>query len=253
MITIRSSEMCSGPQVIPLKKRAPPPKANALYWRCEAPNRSCALYSRKNETPSAEISGAIRGAVRSGRYANRSIATPSPAQPTIATMNISTSTIQIEITGFVAPPNAVQDAEADVGADHVHVAVREVQELQDPVDHRVAQRDERVDAPERQAVDEELDEFVDAHFAKRDSVTNDVRPDSLPGRTSSRSVPLTQPTSLIAPVRLDLEDVELGTHGVMGGVKPPHEPPRIHCLILTFGICARTAARVTLPPLTQAA
>ena len=29
MITIRSSEMCSGPQVIPLKKSAPPPKLNA--------------------------------------------------------------------------------------------------------------------------------------------------------------------------------------------------------------------------------
>ena len=28
------------------------------------------------------ISGAIRGAVRSGRYANRSIATPSSPQPT---------------------------------------------------------------------------------------------------------------------------------------------------------------------------
>ena len=33
---------------------------------------------RKNETPSALISGAIRGALRrSGRYAKRSIATPS--------------------------------------------------------------------------------------------------------------------------------------------------------------------------------
>ncbi len=53
-----------------------------------------------------------------------------------------------------------EDAEADVGADHVDVAVREVEQLQDPVDHRVAEGDEGVDAAEREAVDEELDELV---------------------------------------------------------------------------------------------
>jgi predicted nucleic acid-binding Zn-ribbon protein len=36
--------------------------------------------------------------------------------------------------------------------------VREVEELQDPVDERVAERDQRVEASQREAVDEELDE-----------------------------------------------------------------------------------------------
>ena len=43
----------------------------------------------KNETPSALISGAIRGALRSGRYANRSMTTPSTPQPSIATRTIN--------------------------------------------------------------------------------------------------------------------------------------------------------------------
>ena len=58
-----------------------------------------------------------------------------------------------------------EDAPADEGADHDDVAVREVQELQDPVDEREPERDERVDAPERDPVDEELDELVPVHGA----------------------------------------------------------------------------------------
>ena len=46
--------------------------------------------------------------------------------------------------------------------DHEDVAVREVEELQDAVDERVAERDQRVDAAERQCVDGELDERVHA-------------------------------------------------------------------------------------------
>ena len=58
--------------------------------------------------------------------------------------------------------------------DHEDVAVREVEELQDAVDERVAERDQRVDAAERQAVDGELDErvhrcecYVDAGAARQ--------------------------------------------------------------------------------------
>ena len=52
------------------------------------------------------------------------------------------------------------DRVGDHRADHHHLAVREIDELDDPVDHRVAQRDDRVDAAERRAVDELLDEDV---------------------------------------------------------------------------------------------
>ena len=38
--------------------------------------------------------------------------------------------------------------EAEVCADHVDVAVRKVDELDDAVDHRIAERDQRVDAAE---------------------------------------------------------------------------------------------------------
>ncbi len=42
------------------------------------------------------------------------------------------------------------------GPDHQHVAVRKVDQVQDPIDHRVAERDQRVHAAEYQAVDDLL-------------------------------------------------------------------------------------------------
>src|SRR5690606_7135809 len=47
------------------------------------------------------------------------------------------------------------------GADHDDVAVREIDEADDAVHHRVAQRDQRVDAAQRQAIDELL--YKDVH------------------------------------------------------------------------------------------
>ena len=45
-------------------------------------------------------------------------------------------------------------------AEHVDVAVREVDEAQHAVHHRVAERDEGVDGAEREAVDELLEEGI---------------------------------------------------------------------------------------------
>ena len=57
------------------------------------------------DTPSAVIRGAIRGASRSGRYANRSIATPRPAQPPAASTNMRSSRRGIGIVTADDPPN----------------------------------------------------------------------------------------------------------------------------------------------------
>ena len=67
---------------------------------------SCIEYARKKETPSALISGAIRGALRSGRYAKRSIATPRSAQPAIAASVIRISSSQVGTFGSVEPPSS---------------------------------------------------------------------------------------------------------------------------------------------------
>ena len=61
-------------------------------------------------------------------------------------------------TGLCAPAERLQRAVADERADHEDVAVGEVEELEDAVDERVAERDQRVDAPERQSVEGELEE-----------------------------------------------------------------------------------------------
>ena len=44
--------------------------------------------------------------------------------------------------------------------DHEHIAVRKVDELEHAVHHRVSDSDQRIDRPERQAVDELLEEFL---------------------------------------------------------------------------------------------
>ena len=62
------------------------------------------MFWRKNETPSAEISGAIRGAVRSGRYANRSIDHAEQPAPIIAAMNMNGSSSQTGTIGSAGPP-----------------------------------------------------------------------------------------------------------------------------------------------------
>ena len=113
--------------------------------------------ARKNETPSALISGAIRGALRSGRYANRSITTPRMAQPAIAARVIRISSSQTGTTGVCGATERLQRAVADERPDHEDVAVGEVEELEDAVDERVAERDERVHAAERQSIDGELE------------------------------------------------------------------------------------------------
>jgi hypothetical protein len=47
--------------------------------------------------------------------------------------------------------------------------VREVEELEDAVDERVAERDQRIDAAERQRVDRELDEGVHVEWEPKET------------------------------------------------------------------------------------
>ena len=95
-------------------------------------------------------------------------------------------TSQIEMPGLAAPPKSVQDAEADVGADHEHVAVGEVEELEDPVHHRVPEGDQRVDAAERRRVDDRLEEPVEIDGRDRQDVEEQAGPvtcgDPIPNR-----------------------------------------------------------------------
>ena len=94
----------------------------------------------------------MRGASRSGRYAKRSIATPRTAQPAIAEKVIRTSSSQIGTTGSVEPPRSWSIPKPMNDTDHEHVAVGEVEELEDPVDERVPKRDQGVDASEGEPV-----------------------------------------------------------------------------------------------------
>ncbi len=42
---------------------------------------------------------------------------------------------------------------AEIGSDHVDLTVREIDQLENAIDHGVSERDQRIDATERQAVD----------------------------------------------------------------------------------------------------
>ena len=84
-------------------------------------------------------------------------------QTGIAT-SVPATTIASGGSPVCAPTSALITDSDGHRADHHHLAVREVDELDDPVDHRVAERDDRVDAAERQAVDDLLQEDVHGSF-----------------------------------------------------------------------------------------
>ena len=61
----------------------------------------------------------------------------------------------------------LEHEEADERPHHVDVAVGEVQELQDPVHHRVAEGYQRVDAPEREPTDQLTAEETPVHRVEK--------------------------------------------------------------------------------------
>ena len=135
-------------------------KANELYCLGMDPKQMTELLEAERNAKRA-VSGAMRGArfLRSGRYANRSMTTPSAPAPTIAAANINA--ITTAIGSWIGRAAKCRESEvADVRADHEHLAMGEVQELQDPVHHRVADGDQSVDAPEREAGDELIEEIA---------------------------------------------------------------------------------------------
>ena len=98
-------------------------------------------------TPIAVISGASRGAPRSGRYATNSIVALIEPQASIARISVA-KTIGIVTMPWpwCRPKKCVPIGDREHAAEHEHVAVREVDQLEDAVDERVAERDQRVDA-----------------------------------------------------------------------------------------------------------
>ena len=62
----------------------------------------------------------------------------------------------------------------DKGADHVDLAMREIDHADDAVDHRVADRDQPVDRPQRQAVDQLLQKICHPRALRRRSPADRV-------------------------------------------------------------------------------
>ena len=129
------------------------------------------------------------------------MSTLSEPHTSIETMRVTTSP-QDQPAGPGGQAEADRGPEADGGhrADHEHVAVGEVDELDDPVDERVADRDERPDG----AVGQPLGE-VEAQAAEvvvdDDMTGDDDRPGSRgPGR-GCRSRPGSASSAAIRPQR----------------------------------------------------
>ena len=112
-----------------------------------------------NETPMAVISGARRKACRRGRYATRSMATLMAPVVSMVATNTSGSTLD-ELPAVERRGHAEQGevAERDEEAQHEDVAVGEVDQADDPVDHGVAERDEGEDGAAGDPVDGLLDQ-----------------------------------------------------------------------------------------------
>ena len=154
-----------------------------------------ATSSRMNDTPMAVMSGTSRGARRRGLYATRSIVALSRAQPIIATTSAT------RIDGMSVPRPEVSwrlnmresYGRGDHAADHEHVAVGEVDQLEDAVDERVPERDEGVERPVRQPDEEDTEEerpVIDEVLGEpsdedRDERQPDGRNDERRGRSPS--------------------------------------------------------------------
>ena len=114
-------------------------------------------FMNMNDTPMAETSGASLGAPRSGLYTSLSTSQfRPPAKATQMTMMAGMATTSIAPDAASSPriPTRVR---ARNGAEHEQIAVGEVDELEDPVDHGVAQRDQG----EHHPVDEPQDDLLD--------------------------------------------------------------------------------------------
>ena len=120
----------------------------------------------------------MRGASRRGRYAKRSIATPSDGAADHAAEHHQREQEPDRHRRIARAAEHLEDAEADERPDHEDVAMGEVQELEDTVDEGVAKRDQRVGAALGQAVERELGEGVQRRKA---SLTAEGGPGIEPG------------------------------------------------------------------------
>ena len=164
VVTITNSCMywiVNGP-IVTLVNSDPLSNANALYCFGADPKRITASCWRKNETPSALINGAIRERAfltkRPVREALDDDAQGSRSEHRSEEHQQDRRRDRDLRIRCASEPG--QHEVADVRPDHEDLAVREVQELQDPVDHRVADGDEPVQAPERQPGDELVEEVA---------------------------------------------------------------------------------------------
>ena len=129
-----------------------------------------------NEKPTAVISGARRGALRKRPVATNSIADVDgraedrgdhegrqPGRPAIERRPVSRSSRDED--GDDRRVLAIEPAE------HEDVAVGEVDQLEDPVDERVAERDQRVDepfvSPIRKTLKKSVGALIDVHDQPR--------------------------------------------------------------------------------------
>src|ERR1019366_8847178 len=111
-----------------------------------APKTSCPEYSRNSDIPIAVMRTLSVGPDRSGRYTSRSMPMPRSAPPAIA------AATPIRPPPPLPPGEVAAHVVADERSHHEHVRVREINEPKDAVDHRVAERDQGVDGPEREPV-----------------------------------------------------------------------------------------------------
>ena len=130
--------------------------------------------------------------------------------------------------GGERPAEDRQHAVAEKRPDHVDLAVGEVQELEDPVHHRVAESDECVQAPEHEPVAKQLESAAPPQLADRvedveegevvqvaEGCQKRVRPTEV-GRTSSVTSLATSSDAVVVAVGADPVDRR----------SPPAEPCR---------------------------
>ena len=150
----------------------------------------------------AVIRGTSRGAPRNGLYAIRSTVTLMIPQPTMAIPRTASTAGQMCVAESPAwrPNRSDRQRHRDHPAEHEDVAVGEVDQLEDAVDERVAERDQRVDRAARDP-DQKCLEEVRRRLLEVDRQPDDEQRDEREAEDGTGSIPVSRLTASCSPVR----------------------------------------------------
>src|SRR3984957_16475750 len=118
------------------------------------------MLNRMYETPIVVIIAAVPRTPRSGRSDRRSIATPRMPAPSIVTAREKTNPPASAGPALTRDAQKLEGPHAEKRADHEHIEMREIDQLENAVDQGKSQRQQGIHRAEAQPVDHLLQQHA---------------------------------------------------------------------------------------------